>query len=465
MKKLIITAIVTLALSVSAMAQAKYVFYFIGDGMGTSSIQLTEMFRAASKGELGVENLSFSDFPVATMSTHYSANSDVTDSAASGTALATGHKTNNSYIGMGPDGEKFTNIAEMAKANGKKVAIVTTVTANHATPASFTAHQRSRNMYYEISLDMIENGFEFYGGSGLSNETKMYDGSAADPIRPKFENAGYMICNPTEFNANYKNAEKILMLPGKGQTVGYAIDAKNDDPENRVTLKQMVESAITFLMKDNSKKGFFMMAEGGDIDHGTHSHDAASTIQEIIAFDEAVQVAIDFYKKYPKQTLIVVTSDHDTGGVTLAPDKASTLARIGIQKHSFNVISDMLKQRMVKEKKILSWEETKEFLKEQFGLWGELKVSWEEEKALRDIYEQTIAVRDAGSEKDLYADNAKIVAAAGALLNTKAKVYWSTSHSACYTPVYAMGVGAELFSHKTDNTEIPMLIKKAAAYK
>ena len=462
--KRIVLALSLFLLSLSLLAQTpKYVFFFIGDGMGANSVQLTEMYLASIQGKLGIEPLCFSQFPVATMATHYSANSDVTDSAASGTALATGVKTKNGRLGIDPDGNPVRNMAEMAKAKGQKVGIVTTTGINHATPGAFEAHQMDRGMYYEIAQDMIANGFDFYGGAALYHENNRPD----SPLRPQFEAAGYTICNPQEFQAGWKDMKKVLMLPGEGQYVSYSIDTVNDTPEHQqdhVTFKQLVESAVTFLMKDN-KKGFFLMAEGSEIDHANHSHDAATCIHEVIDFDEGIKVAYEFYKKYPKQTLIVVTADHETGFLTLGPRNEKDLSLLRVQKHSMNVLSSMLKQRMEERQDVLSWDEIREFLKKELGLWDSVKMSWNDEKMLRDIYEETVAKRKAGSVKDLYADNAKIVAAAIGLLNQKARVYWVSGHSAGYTPVFAIGPGSQLFTHKTDNAEIGRLIMQAAAYK
>ena len=463
MKKLVV-AFSILLITLGTWAQTpKYVFFFIGDGMGANSVQLTEMYLASVQGKLGIEPLCFSQFPVATMATHYSFNNDVTDSAASGTALATGVKTKNGRLGTDPDGNPLRNMAEMAKAKGQKVGIVTTTGVNHATPGAFEAHQPDRGMYYEISQDMIANGFDFYGGAALYGENSR----PATPLRPQFEAAGYTICNPQEFQAGWKDMKKVLMLPGEGQSITYSIDAVNDSPEhqqNHVTFKQLVESAVTFLMKDN-KKGFFLMAEGSEIDHANHSHDAATCIQEVIDFAEGIKVAYEFYQKYPKQTLIVVTADHETGFLTLGPRTPEDLARLSHQKHSMNVISGMIKAKMEQRQDVLSWEETKDFLSEQLGLWTQVKMSWDDEKELRDIYENTVAKRKAGSVKDLYADNAKIVAAAIGILNRKARVYWVSGHSSGYVPVFAIGAGSQLFTHKTDNAEIGRLIMQAAAYK
>ena len=462
--KRILLSLSLLLLSLGVFAQPpKYVFYFIGAGMGTNQIQLTEMYLASIQGKLGIEPLCFSQFPVATISTHYSMSSNVTDSAASGTALATGVKTKNGRLGVDPDNQPLRNMAEMAKAQGKKVGIVTTTGVNHATPGAFEAHQKDRGMYYEISQDMIANGFDFYGGAALYGENIRPE----SPLRPQFEAAGYTICNPDGFQAGWKDMKKVLMLPGEGQYISYSIDAVNEVPEHKadhVTFKQLVESAVTFLMKDN-KKGFFLMAEGSEIDHACHSHDAATCIQEVIDFDEGIRVAFEFYKKYPKQTLIIVTADHETGSLTLSPRNEKDLARLQVQKHSMNTLSTMLRTQMEERQDVLSWDEIKDFLGRELGLWKEVKIDWEDEKLLRDIYEETVAKRKSGSVKDLYADNAKIVSAAIGVLNKRSRVYWVGSHSSGYTPVFAIGAGAEQFSHKTDNAQLARDIMRVAGYK
>lgn len=469
-KRILLTAGVSLVAAAAAFAQPKYVFFFIGDGMGVNQVHLTETYRAAIDGELGVKPLTISTFPVATMATHYSASSDVTDSAASGTALSTGVKTSNGRLGMNADNtERLTNMAEMAKRDGKRVAVLSTCYANHATPGAFEAHQANRGMYYQISQDMIANGFDFYGGGGLFDEDKLQDGTKMAPIRPQFEAAGYTICSATNYNECRDKAQKILMLPAEGEAVTYRIEREANTPEHKkdhILLKDMVSSAVDFLMRDGGKKGFFMMAEGGMIDYACHSNDAASAIQEVIDFDEAVQVAVEFYKKYPKQTLIVVTADHETGGLTLNPKTPDKIALLRHQTHSENRITALLQERIVAAGGKLSWEDTKAFLGEQLGLWTEVPMRWEDEKALRDIYEDTIAKRRSESVKDLYSTNSKLVSAAVDILNTKAGVHWSTGgHTSGYVPVFVMGNGADQFTHRTDNAEIGRTVIKVARYK
>ena len=142
----------------------KYVFYFIGDGMGLNQVVATQYYLRSCEGELGITPLCFTQFPYTGIATSYSASSDVTDSAAGGTALATGHKTYNGAIGVAADATPVASIAEKAHRYGAKVGVATSVTINHATPASFYAHQKSRNDYYEIGAQLPASGFEFFAG-------------------------------------------------------------------------------------------------------------------------------------------------------------------------------------------------------------------------------------------------------------------------------------------------------------
>ena len=159
-------------ISVVAHGQAKYVFYFIGDGMGVNQVNGTEMYRAElQNGRIGVEPLLFTQFPVGTMASTFSATNSVTDSSAAGTALSTGVKTYNGAIGMDDRKEPLQTIAEKAKKAGKKVGVATSVSVDHATPAAFYAHQPDRNMYYEIATDLPKANFDFYAGAGFLKPT------------------------------------------------------------------------------------------------------------------------------------------------------------------------------------------------------------------------------------------------------------------------------------------------------
>jgi len=462
MKKIFfISLIITLlSLSQAVNGELKYVFFFIGDGMGVNQINATEAYLSAlNGGERGSGRLGFTAFPSASFVTTFSANSDVTDSAASGTALSTGKKTNNGYLGLTPEEESLETIAEKAKKAGKKVGIATTVGVNHATPAAFYAHRKSRNMYYEISQDLIASGFDFFAGSALYNRDVLYDKTKVPDIYPLIEQAGYYIAKGYEdFKAN-ASKKKMMLLPADMGQVRTAIDRRAGD----LTLKEITEAAIQSLMNDN-RKGFFVMIEGGRIDWGGHGNDAKATILEIIDFDEAIKVAYEFYKQHPKETLIVISADHDTGGITVGRGSLN-ISALQYQKQSQDSLTRQINNLRASKDGRVSWEEVKELLGETMGLWKKVPVSWENEKLLRDVYEETLAKNKDLTESNLYSENSLLAAKAKQVLNDIARIGWATSsHSAGYVPVFAIGVGAELFTHKMDNTEIPAKIAKVAKY-
>jgi len=440
--------------------QAKYVFFFIGDGMGINQVTITESYLSALNGKRGSASLLMTQFPVASILSTFAENSDVTDSAAAGTALAAGKKTNNGYIGVDANYEPVETVAEKAKKAGKKVGIGTTVTINHATPASFYGHQRSRSMYYEIAKDLIPSGFDFFAGGGFGNRNFLVDNTPAPDIYPLFEQAGYFIAKGYgDFNANADKHKKIILVHKNWETpdgVPYAIDRSRED----LTLEQMTAAAIKVLTKDNNK-GFFMMMEGGRIDGAGHSNDAATAIKEVIDMDDAVKVAYEFYKKHPKETLIVITADHETGGLTAGAGSM----RINVlqhQKMSFGKLTEHIRAWSASKNESVSWEDLKTLLGETLGFWKEIPIDWENEKVLRDAYEAVFSPRrDMTAERNYSLISSK----AKQVMNEIAELGWSTGgHTANYVPVFAIGAGQELFNAKMDNTEIPLKIIKAAKY-
>lgn len=455
---------VLLAVAVQAQ-QAKYVFYFIGDGMGINQVNGTEMYLAEQEnGRIGIAPLCFASFPYAGYATTFSATNSVTDSAAAGTALATGNKTYNGAIGVNKEQEPVESVAVQAKKAGKKVGVTTSVSIDHATPAAFYAHQTSRSMYYEIALDLPKANFDFYAGSGFLKPHTTYDKQQAPEIYPIFAEAGYtLVRGVDEYQAQKGGAKKMIMIQKEGakaDCLPYAIDRKAGD----LTLKEITESAVDFLMKDN-KKGFFLMVEGGKIDWACHGNDPATTFQEVIDMDEAVKVAYEFYKKHPKETLIVVTADHETGGMGLGTSKYELhLRNLQYQQYSQDLLSREI-TNLRRQRKIFTWEEMKEVLGNLMGFWKEVPVNWEQEKILRDAFENSFVKNNVPFEESLYSKTEPLAAAAKKVMSQIAMVGWTTAnHSAGYVPVFAIGAGAKAFAGKMDNTEIPQRIAKAAGY-
>ena len=465
MKKLIYTLFFVL-ISVVANGQAKYVFYFIGDGMGVNQVNGTEMFQAElQNGRIGVEPLLFTQFPVATMATTFSATNSVTDSAAAGTALATGKKTYNHAISVNEEKNAIQTVAEKAKKAGKKVGVTTSVSVDHATPAAFYAHQPDRNMYYEIALDLPKANFDFYAGGGFLKPTTTFDNKKAPSIFPIFEEAGYTVARGyNDYKAKSQNAEKMILIQEEGANpscLPYAIDRKDND----LTLAQITESAIDFLTKGKNK-GFFLMVEGGKIDWACHSNDAATTFHEVIDFDNAIKVAYEFYSQHPDETLIVVTADHETGGFVLGKGPYElNLQVFKNQKVSESGFTKVINQLRSKTNNQVSWEAVQQALKDNFGFWDKIKLNEKQEARLKTVYEQTLKNQQVKMEKSEYAQDEPIAAEAKRIINEIALTGWTSGgHSAGYVPVFAIGAGAEKFQNRIDNTEIPVKIAEAAGY-
>ncbi|WP_291528479.1 alkaline phosphatase [Bacteroides sp. UBA939] len=446
--------------------QAKYVFYFIGDGMGVNQVNATEMYQAEQEGRIGVKPLLFTQFPAVGVATTFSASNPVTDSSAGGTALATGSKTYNGAIGMDAQKNVVQSVAEKAKKAGRKVGVTTSVSIDHATPSAFYAHQTNRSMYYEIALDLPKAGFDFYAGGGFLKPTTSFDKKKAPSIFPIIEQAGYTIVKGVdEFKAKSAQADKMVLIQKDGanpSSLPYAIDRKSGD----LTLAEITESAISFLTKGKDK-GFFLMVEGGKVDWACHSNDAATAVEEVIDMDNAIKVAYEFYKKHPKETLIVVTADHETGGLGLGTGKYELrLKDLKYQKQSQDLLSTAITDlRKAKGRKV-TWEDVKALLGEKMGFWKELSLTWEQEKMLRDEFQNSFVKNKVVFEETLYSKTEPLAACARKVMNQIAMVGWtSEGHTAGYVPVYAVGAGAQQFAGQYDNTEIPKRIAKVAGYK
>ena len=251
----------------------KYIFYFIGDGMGLSQSNAAEAYLAAISGKNGIQKLEMNKFPYHGFYTTYASDRFITGSAAAGTALATGYKTSINTIGMDASKQKsLQTVAERARDLGYKVGIVSSVSIDHATPASFYAHQPSRNMYYNISLDLSKSNFNYFGGGGFKhpdgdgkldkNNSMANFGMGVDKkIENKLTNAieiakerGYRLLNTKEaFNQLKKGDDKIIAIAPRlagGKALPYAID----QTENDITLSEFTKKGIELL---DNKNGFF----------------------------------------------------------------------------------------------------------------------------------------------------------------------------------------------------------------
>ena len=471
MKKLLFAIAFLTVLVLPAQAQqAKYVFYFIGDGMGVNQVLGTEMYQSELKGEIGVTPLLFTQFPYATVAHTYSATNGVTDSAAGGTALATGSKSKNGGIGVTKDLVDVTSVASWAKANGYRVGVSSSVSVDHATPASFYAHENSRNNYYQIGLDLIEANFDFYAGSDFLDPTnqKAKDGKTYDNLYDLTAKAGYTLARGyKEYQKKAKKAEKMILFQPEAASakdnsaIPYAIDRQKGD----MTLSEITRAGINFLSKDNDK-GFFLMVEGGKIDWACHSNDGATALTEVQDFDNAIKVAYEFYEQHPEETLIVITADHETGGLSLGTGSYDlNLQALKAQKVSENGFTSILNGLRKKYKNQVPWEVVQQALKDNFGFWGSVKLNEKQEARLKAIYDKSFGNQPVNLEKSEYLQNEPLAGEAKRILNSIARLGWNSGgHSAGFVPVFAIGAKAELFQGRLNNTEIPEKIAEAAGY-
>ncbi len=432
--------------------EAKYVFYFIGDGMGLGHVNAAQYYNRMVRGVN--DPLLMQQFPYMGVATTYSANAPVTDSAAAGTALATGHKTKNGMVGLAPDSiTPFESIASRLKKQGWGVGVITSVSADDATPAAFYAHRIDRGMSAEIDYDGAHSGFDFIGGANLKGTSKTEGLNLIE-----FKKNGYATLTSTTTPVA-DDIDKILLLSPQGNgDIGYTIDSIPD----ALKLADMTTMALSFLEKKTPDR-FFLMVEGGNIDHAAHANDGGTVIKEIIAFQDAIKVAYDFYLAHPDETLIVVTADHDTGGLAL--NGKVDLSNIYYQRISKDALSDMCKQ-MAKDHNAPSWGEMKKFLTKRLGLWKNIKVNKDQEKAIKKAYDKTFVMNASKDQKGLYNSFNEFVVEVFNVMNYRIGTHFTTrSHSANPVPVYAIGVGSERFSGTKDNTEIPEIIISNCAVK
>ena len=438
--------------------------------MGVNQVQGTELYRGELEGKIGITPIWFTQFPYATTATTFSATNGVTDSAAAGTALATGNKTQNGTIGMKQDLQtEVSSVAVWAKNKGCRVGVTTSVSVDHATPAAFYAHDPSRGSYYKIGTDLYKAGFDFYAGSDFidPNNKDNKDGNSEN-LYTMAEKNGYTIARGyKDYLKKCKKADKMILFQSekaseKDRTaIPYAIDRTKDD----LTLADITRSAINFLSKDLSK-GFFLMVEGGKIDWACHSNDAATAFHEVADMDEAVKVAYEFYSQHPDETLIVVTADHETGGFVLGTGAYKlNLQVLKNQKVSESGFTRILNELRKKYNNNVSWEKVQQALKENFGFWDKVKLNEKQEERLLAKYNDTFKGKEANLEKSEYAQDEPLAAEAKRIIDEIALVGWTSGgHSAGYVPVFAIGAGADLFQGRIDNTEIPIKIAKAAGY-
>jgi alkaline phosphatase len=417
------------------------VIFMIGDGMGPAAIALARWALLEPGERLALEQL-----PEVGWVTTYAADNAVTDSAASGTAMAAGIKTNNQMIGMSPDEQPVRTLADVAQNQGWKVGYVTTTEITHATPASFYGSIKNRYKPEEVDKlapQLLEQARDVVLAGGWADflPYRSY-GSRQDDrnVLEEFEAAGYTLWQDRE-DLEGDPPEKLLGLLAGGH-MPYELDNQRLPEALRYPdLQRLTEVALEAL--GSGDKPFFLMIEGGRIDHAAHSFDAAGVIAEMAAFDRAVETVMQYQKEHP-ETLVVITADHCTGGLAINDFVDWEM----LSRQSASV--DWMKADVRDE------EDPKgaEYLDELTGF-----DQYAEEEVPRFTEEEVLAVR---LEGDSY--NAGRVL--GQAIGERTGVTWlprvdgfnTGGHTGEDVPIFAAGPGAEAFGGNLDNTDIPKII-------
>lgn len=435
--------------------QAKYVFLFIGDGMATvqrtSANYYLGMLNEHLEGQVTVQKLVMNTFPAHGLTSTHSISDIITDSSAAATALATGRKTRSGVVSMDLTKQHtFKTIAEDAKERGFRVGIVTSVSLDHATPACFYAHNPSRDNYYAISKQLAESNFDYFAGGQMKGNLPGNKRNKPDLVEYAKEQ-GYMIAtNRTELLALMPGQKAIAYTAcDSDAALNYAIDRKPDE----VSLAEFTRKGIDLLC---GPSGFFMMVEGGKIDWACHANDAAAAIQEVLAFDMAISEAVEFAKQHPDETLIVVTGDHETGGMAMgfaATQYSHYPERIKKQTQSFKAFN---KQVETWRQSNTTFELALPVIKQTFGF-DRLKQS--ELEQLEQAYVRSLTPSRQRANNDqtylMYGTYESITVTCTHLVNQQAGIGWTSyAHSGVPVTTSATGVGSELFNGFYDNTDI-----------
>jgi alkaline phosphatase len=435
----------------------KYVFFLIGDGMSLNHRTAAEYYKNALKTDkMGIVPLTMNSLPVQAMTITYATDSYVTDSAAAGTALATGKKTYSGAIGVDEMRKPLESIAKFAGNKGMKVGILTSVSIDHATPACFYANSDSRNKYYEILKQLPTSGFDFFAGGPKGDKYAKKNGWKT--VHEMAEEAGYTIINSRDALKAAKPGAKTWFY-NKTLDSAYAMLYEIDKVDEQVSLAEQTEAAIRIMDNPN---GFFMMVEGGKIDWAAHSNDAKTVIDEVLAFDDVVKVAYDFYKKHPEETLILVTGDHETGGISL-----------GCQQTKYAMYPKLLQMQTISSTNLVdkvnhwrengtSFEDAFAFMKTQFPL---EKLSIKEELGLRTAFKVSMTPykerKATPALKFNYGGYDPFVTACIKIANARSGIGWTTyAHSASPVPISVVGYGQDVFQGYYNNTEVPKKIKQ-----
>jgi alkaline phosphatase len=425
--------------------------------------------------------------PIQGMQTTYDSYALMTDSASSATAFGSGLKTRSGIINMDPETQTtcYKSVAQLAHESGRKVGVISSVSLDHATPAAYYASVTNRGLMNSIGTQLAESGYEFFGGGGLVSPKKAArEGDTENDVWDLLSANGYTVLNDRASILGLKThpIDKVVAINPTldgSSAMPYAIDR----PKGNLSLKEMVEVAIANLEdrprkrwdkeRGPARKGFFLMVEGGKIDWACHANDAVATINDMLDFDAAVAVALEFASRHPAETLVVVTGDHETGGMTIGHATTAYKAHYDLlmdQTSSFDHFGNT------------EWAEHKEahgkslcakgtqandnlasdgimldYMSDIFGLEFTKLNDYQKEK-LEDAYDKSMCSANDNSDDEnklLYGGYEPIIVTITHILNEIASVGWTSySHTGVPVPVYAQGLRQYQFTGFYDNTDI-----------
>ncbi len=453
----------------------KYIFFFIGDGMATPQINATEAalfnpeFRLKS-GDIGLGKMNIQEFPVLGMQTTHAEDRYITGSAAAATALACGNKTTIGTISMNGDyTESFKTMAEMAKEKGMKVGIISSVSIDHATPACFYAHTESRNNYYTIGQQLTESDFDYFAGGGVRWNKYNGEGQAKDInlfIDAAEANGYTYVDTRAAFEALTPGSGKVVATLEKFKTytsdgcaLPYVVDLDEETSENNtITLSEFTKKGIELL---DDTTGFFMMIEGGKIDWACHANDVVSAAHNTIEFDNAIGVALDFYEKHKDETLIIITGDHECGGLTLGYSATEYETAFDLLSHQTVSYVSFTETVAGMREDDVPFDEAMEVVKDVFGLGDAdkgLELSEYEIGLLQNAYIRSMLGISHHEDEEIqviYGYYDPFTVTITHILNNKAGIDWTSySHTGVPVPVFAKGQGQHEFNGYYDNTDI-----------
>lgn len=436
------------AQTASAGAPApRYVFLFLADGAGVSHMEITRHYnRVIHNAGLVIADKIMKEGTLGLMTTH-AADALSTDSAAAATALACGCKAKLGAIGMCADGTVPRTAVEIAQANRMRLGLVTTAAVYDASPAAFATHGPTRRDYRAIVNRYLEIGPDVLLGGGrdqfLPKGQHGSNRSDEQDIIAAFTRKGYSYVSDKQ-QLEQTRRGKVLGLFSRGD-MSFELDR---DPLSEPSIYDMTRAAIRLLQEEN-QRGFFLFVESENVDSAAHLSDVASVIRDYREFDRAVGLAYDFYRKHPRETLIIVTSDHDTGGLgftaalrdldTPRPDNRATPAR---------------------EEELRAIHSVPISLRKASQILGPKPTPAAVDQLMRDYFSRfTLApdIKDAivnrrPLTRTLYVD--LTANALGMMVANNTKAYWQTAgHTNHPVFVAAIGPGAERFKGYQDNVD------------